>query len=77
MKEQKSIGMKAALAGMQRGACLCKMHAPDMPNGYGYFVVPGGYVTNTEAKSIQDRPDVWQGKDGLFPGFSQTWRMGA
>jgi hypothetical protein len=75
-KQPKSIWMKVAMEKMRTGARLCKMHAPNLPHGYGYFVCPGGYVTNAKAKAIQDRPDVWPGKDGLFPWFSQTWRMG-
>ena len=40
-----------------------------------HFIVPGGAVDDQTAQEIKDHPLVRAGKDGLFPGMEQTWRM--
>jgi MOSC domain-containing protein YiiM len=44
--------------------------------GTAYYVVPGGRVSKEDALKIIQRPDVQPFDDGLFPGCSQTWRLG-
>lgn len=41
----------------------------------GYFIIPGKQVSFDIAQKLIDRPDVCGGKDGLFPGCDQTWRL--
>ena len=44
----------------------------------GYFVTGvrgGGHVDDAVAAKIMKHPLVRGGKDGLFPGHDQTWRM--
>jgi hypothetical protein len=43
--------------------------------GAGYFVVPGGPVERAVAVKVMNHPLVRAGRDGLFPGHDQTWRM--
>jgi hypothetical protein len=40
-----------------------------------WFVVPGGAVSDAVASAIREHPSVIAGRDGLFPGLDQTWRM--
>jgi hypothetical protein len=40
-----------------------------------YFIVPGGPVDDQTAQKIKDHPQIRAGKDGLFPGMEQTWRI--
>jgi hypothetical protein len=41
-----------------------------------YFIVPpGGAVDVETAEKIKGHPLVRAGKDGLFPGMEQTWRI--
>jgi hypothetical protein len=62
------------------GHALMLMHAnhtkPGDPSGRAYYIVPGGYINATDAMKIIRRPDVRPNEDGLFPGCTQTWRMG-
>lgn len=41
----------------------------------GTFVVPGGRVEAATADRILKHPLVRGGKDDLFPGLPETWRM--
>jgi hypothetical protein len=43
--------------------------------GAVHYVVPGGYVSPATAQKIKDHPRVLTGRDGLWPGHEQTWRM--
>ena len=40
-----------------------------------FWIAPGGRVESTIAKQIIDHPQVIGGKDALYPGHHQTWRM--
>jgi hypothetical protein len=40
-----------------------------------YFIVAGGAVDEPTAQKIKDHPQVRAGRDGLFPGHEQTWRI--
>jgi hypothetical protein len=72
----KTIGLKRALIAMSKGARLMKMHANNLPNGYAYYIVPGGYIRPDQAQKIIDRPDVCVYDDGLLSGHPQTWKIG-
>ena len=61
-----------ALELMRKGNPLTKMHTH---NGMRWFVVPGGQVTDTVARSILARPDVQPRDSGLFPGCEQTFQL--
>jgi hypothetical protein len=41
----------------------------------GWYIVPGGEVTEKVAIALLERPDVQPNADGLFPGISQTFKM--
>jgi hypothetical protein len=45
--------------------------------GLCWFIVPGGEVSAAVAAELLKRPDVQPSGDGLFPGISQTFRLGA
>jgi hypothetical protein len=45
--------------------------------GTKWFIVPGGEVSEKVASELLNRPDVQPNNDGLFPGLSQTFRLGA
>jgi hypothetical protein len=55
------------------GTRLVKMNAGR--RGLEFYVIPGGPVTAETAKAIIAMPNVVGGKDGLFPGLDQTWRI--
>jgi hypothetical protein len=60
---------------MRQGSRLVQMHnGPE--KGISWFVVPGGEINADTAAAIIRRPDVEARYDALFPGMSQTWRMG-
>jgi hypothetical protein len=44
-------------------------------NSHVYYVIPGGRVSDEVAKQIVSHPLVREGKDGMWPGLSQTWRI--
>jgi hypothetical protein len=56
----------------QPGAHLIQTHG-----AYGnvHYVVPGGYVEPATAERLKKHPLVRAGEDGLFPGYTQTWRV--
>ena len=56
---------------MRTGSRLVHMHT----NGPTWFLVPGGPTTNEVATKLREHPAVIGGRDGLFPGLDQTWRM--
>lgn len=62
------------------GHRLMLMHSnnakPGDPVGRAYYVVPGGYVNASDAQKIIARDDVRPFDEGLFPGCTQSWRMG-
>jgi hypothetical protein len=68
-----AISETKALDRMRTGSTLIHM-SPD-PYNYCWFVVPGGPVKNEVADRIKSHPAVIPGKDGLWPGHDQTWRM--
>jgi hypothetical protein len=57
---------------MREGRSLMQMHSG---NGVGWYIVPGGEVTEKVATALLERPDVQPNADGLFPGISQTFKM--
>jgi hypothetical protein len=66
------LSKRKAVDLMHRGSCLIKAHAR---RGVEFFVVPGGPVDQTTAEEIMRLPNVRGGKDSLWPGMDQTWRM--
>jgi hypothetical protein len=40
-----------------------------------FIVPPGGAVNEETAQRIKEHPLVRGGRDGLFPGHEQTWRI--
>jgi hypothetical protein len=58
---------------MREGAHLMQMHTP---YGKKWYVVPGREVDDEIAKRIISEPDVVSSHDGLFPGISQTYKIG-
>jgi hypothetical protein len=55
---------------MRRGGTLTRMNTHHGPR---WFIVPGGEIPDKVAR----RPDIQPSNDGLFPGISQTFRLGA
>lgn len=58
----------------QRSA-LVKMHTSASTEGFAWYVIPGGPVSQEVAVSLLARPDIKPGQDGLWPSQDQTWRM--
>ena len=73
MTTTRTLKLEQALRRMRSGARLVRMHGAR--NGLSWYVVPGGAVTDSVADKLRERPDVIAGRDGLFPGHDQTWRM--
>jgi hypothetical protein len=81
LSNEKHLDLRDALELMHiDGHRLMLMHCnagkPGDPTGKAYYIVPGGYINATDAKKIIARDDVRPNEDGLFPGCTQTWRMG-
>jgi hypothetical protein len=57
---------------MREGRSLMQMHGRYR---VGWYIVPGGEVTEKVAIALLERPDVQPNADGLFPGISQTFKM--
>jgi ADP-ribose pyrophosphatase YjhB (NUDIX family) len=58
------------------GHRLMLMHSNKAPNGMSYYLVPGGFVEDVDAQKIIRRDDVRPLDEGLFPGCTQSWKMG-
>lgn len=68
MKLRKAIDL------MHTGSRLMQMNKPgETP---AWFLVPGGEISHDIAEELMAMPNVHAQEDGLFPGHSQTWRMG-
>lgn len=66
--------LKKAVDLMHTGSLLMKMNkSGDMT---AWYLVPGGEVDQDTAEALQQMKDVIPGNDGLFPGVSQTWKVG-
>ena len=57
---------------MRAGRPLMQMHCG---SGVGWYIVPGGEVSEKVATKLLEDPDVQPSADGLFPGISQTFKM--
>jgi len=42
-----------------------------------FWIVPGGKIEPGMATRIRAHPQIRAGKDSLFPGLDQTWRIGS
>jgi hypothetical protein len=71
------LNYDAAMTAMRKpDARLVRMNNGRAPGGYFVTGVKGGgNVDDTVAVRIMQHPFVRGGKDGLFPGHDQTWRM--
>ena len=69
----KYVDRRQAIDLMHRsGTRLVKMRGS---RGFDFYVIPGGLVATETAQAIIAMPNVIAGKDGLFPGHDQTWRI--
>jgi len=59
---------------MRRGSILMRMHTS---TGLRSFIEPGGEISPAVADKLLKRPDVQPSGDGLFPGISQTFKLGS
>jgi|RhiMetdeSRZDD1v2_1073273.scaffolds.fasta_scaffold84704_3 hypothetical protein len=71
-RSKRLLRLREAESLMRVGHPLMQMHTP---TGKSWFIVPGGEVSNADAKTLLERPDVQPNQDGLFPGISQTWKV--
>jgi hypothetical protein len=68
-----TLTYEKAMASMRRpGTRLVKMHGG---RDAGFYVVPGGRVEDSVAAKIMAHPLVRGGRDALWPGLDQSWRM--
>ena len=67
--------LKTALDLMHEGSRLMQMNKSG--DAQAWYLVPGGEVSAEIANEIMNRPDVRANEDGLFPGISQTRKMGS
>jgi hypothetical protein len=73
LKATTPLTYDAAMTAMRKPeARLVRMHGGQQAV---YYVVPGGAVERPVADKIIAHPLVRGGRDGLFPGHDQTWRM--
>ena len=74
--DRKYLTFEMAIAKLRTGSSIVVMHDHKSATGKSFFVVPGGYVDVRVAEKIIKRPDVIPADDGLFPGCTQSWKMG-
>jgi len=75
MRKQGDTKFHRAMNWMRKpGARLVLTNANGKPD---YWIVGGGRIEPDIAKRIIVHPGVRAGKDALFPGLDQTWRLGA
>jgi hypothetical protein len=74
MQRRKITSALRAADLMRAGGVLMQMH--ERHGGLAWFIVPGGEVTTTVAEELLRRPDCQPNRDGLFPGISQTFKLG-
>jgi hypothetical protein len=72
-----SLKYDAAIEALRKpDARLVRLNNGRAPGGYFVTGVRGGgHVDDAVAAKIMKHPLVRGGKDGLFPGHDQTWRM--
>jgi hypothetical protein len=66
MRTWKINDVRTAADLMRRGRPLVQMHKR---NGVGWYMVPGGELTERVALTLFERPDVQPSGDGLFAVF--------
>jgi hypothetical protein len=71
----KHIGLRRAIDMMRTGSRLVKQHNKD--GTIGHYLAPGGYVEPAVAEKLKQHPLILAGRDGMWPGHDQTWRLGA
>ncbi len=68
MKLRKAVDL------MHEGSLLMQMNKSG--DAKAWYLVPGEEVSDDVAQAIQAMANVHANEDGLFPGISQTWKMG-
>lgn len=66
---------KKAVDLMCSGSLLMKMNKAG--DSAAWYLVPGGEIDDPLAQELLKMRNVKPNNDGLFPGISQTWKMGA
>jgi len=77
MTERRAKTIKASRAAddlMRQGGILARTHTS---TGLRWSTDSGGEVSAAVAAELLKRPDVQPNDDGLFPGLSQTFRLGS
>lgn len=64
----KTSAITKILNHMRKGAVLIKQ-------GEQHFLIPGGVVHPVTAAKLKEHPQVRGGRDGMWPGHEQTWRI--
>jgi hypothetical protein len=73
MANKRFVELRDAIERMRNGQSLMLMHMRDRE---AWLIAPhGGEVTAETAKALLARNDVQPGRDGLFKGCNQTYRM--
>lgn len=66
--------LRAAIDLMHGGSRLMQMNKSG--DAVAWYLVPGGEVSVEIAEALKKMPNVLPNEDGLFPGISQTWKIG-
>lgn len=73
LKPPRSISFTRAMDMLRRrGTCMIMQHHHGEPR---HYIVPGGYVEQEIADKIKAHPQVSAGRDGIWNGMDQTWRI--
>ena len=59
---------------MRLGSVLIREHKRDGDDGE-YYLLPGGKIDSRLAEILKSHAQVTANEDGVWPGYSQTWRM--
>jgi hypothetical protein len=73
MAKMKKLTLNDAMKLMRRPDA--RMIQTNMQSRAEHWITPGIYVDPALAEQIKAHPQVRAGKDGMFPGMDQTWRM--
>jgi hypothetical protein len=73
MKKHKKLKLHGAIDLMRRRDA--RMIQTNTDNRVEHWITPGVYIDATLAAQIKAHPQVEAGKDSLFPGLDQTWRL--
>ena len=68
MKVLRKSSFFKALDSLRKGAVVIR-------EGEYYYLIPGGRIELALAAKIKEHPQVMVGRDGMWPGHEQTWRI--